>query len=1637
MPTILANPVSNASDVMRGSPLDVNEVDDLPARFRHPRVLGTGAEGGALCAVDEATGAPVVLKRVEATRLSAVRHAFEVLRSVASPHLPAVRELVRAPRAGAGTWLVTDWVEGHALGAGPVCVAEAAAEALAVAHALAAIHAAGTHHGDVSPGNVVVTSTRGVVLIDLGHLGRLGTGTPGYIAPEVLAGGGGPAADRFALGCLLAYRLFGETPWRRPEDLLAVADTDAVRRRLESLARSAVPRMMVSLLERLLAPDPSARPPSTGLVVERLARIVSAAQAGIDLRPPTTWWIPARWPYRGPSLEPVARILDETSPRIVAVSGPPGSGRGRVVEELVQELQARGRSASLWDPRPSGRGSIDPATWLEAWTTSVSEEAPAVLGVSAPLEFPTLEREGASEQVRGALAVLRSGLDATGPTMIVSVPRAIGEALRRLAHPRIVVHETRAWSVQEVREALDPVLEGHGRQAWAEALARVTGGQPASVVRAASVCAEAGLEQPRIAEIERALATAGSPGPRLEVTTARALVQACWTPETFDPRILPDHLHDGTAPLPAAIAAARETLADDLAELARATLEEVRELGRTPSLLLAVDADAAAEVDALAREIDVVRPGRRGATAFVQWLRTGAVSRVKPWTRALGARLLLAEGDAHGALEIARTGEVSPDSAVEEARALQRLGRIDEAMHALGRATTEGDEALRAAALGLRWRLLVDAGEAEQAVNEAEAWSRDAASGTGTGMATACLWSAYALTMRGEVEQAEARLAQAEAALDGCRSVVAAGISARVTQLRGNVAHDRGDLRGAYEAWSRAAESFARAGETIGELGLRGSLAALAIPMADTRRGIEHGRIAVRGLLARGQISSLETAALALVQLLGRVGALDEATVLVSIVEDATASRAQSELRRARLARMRAELAATALVLEVVAGAAPRHVSDRRREAEDAHVHAARLLDRADAPREALEAWVRATTLARAGDRFAAARAHLAQAHSALGAVDDEGSSLAVWLESTCLAAVTEDHEALRRAEDALLELPRGSALSHGGALELAWAHDRALALAARVRLPPRDPQRRALARRAIATLEAIMKKTPELDRPAVRASFAVDAGQTGALRELLADLDGAEPEARESVPPARQSAPTQAARLERLLRIYRRLAREDRLEPLLEHVVDAVMDLTDAERGAVVLRADGDARLEVTRELAGTEGAKFSRSVIERVLESGEAVLSVDAAQDERFDASRSISHLNLRSVLAVPLSFRGEPLGAIYVDHRLRRGNFGDDDLAHMEAFADLAALAVAHARALSEVRAQAHALEAKQAELTALLEAREVEVAGLREEVRASVPERKAYRGIVGATTAMQRVFRLIDRLADSDVPVVIHGESGTGKELVARAIHEAGSRSQGPFVAENCGAIPESLLESVLFGHAKGAFTGAQKARAGLFEAANEGTIFLDEVGEMSPGMQTKLLRVLQEGEVKRIGETSARRVDVRVIAASNRDLDVMVEQGTFRKDLYYRINVVRLDLPALRERPADIAELVRQFVERHAGGRKLDVEPAAMRALRSYAWPGNVRELENEVQRWVALCEGTVTLDDLSPAILGRNDESVDPDDLRIRPRVERLERELIERALESTEGNQTRAAELLGLSRYGLQKKLRRLTEEG
>jgi len=308
-----------------------------------------------------------------------------------------------------------------------------------------------------------------------------------------------------------------------------------------------------------------------------------------------------------------------------------------------------------------------------------------------------------------------------------------------------------------------------------------------------------------------------------------------------------------------------------------------------------------------------------------------------------------------------------------------------------------------------------------------------------------------------------------------------------------------------------------------------------------------------------------------------------------------------------------------------------------------------------------------------------------------------------------------------------------------------------------------------------------------------------------------------------------------------------------------------------------------------------------------------------------------------------------------------------------------------------------------------------------------------------GIVGSSSKIQDVLRMVARLKDTRTPVLITGESGTGKELVARAIHYRGLLSKRPFVAVDCGSLVPTLIESELFGYEKGAFTGALRSKEGLFQSANGGTILLDEIGELSQELQAKLLRVLQEKEIRPVGSNQKIKVDVRVIAATNRDLETAQKEGKFRKDLYFRLNVVTVHLPALRERRSDIAALVHYFLDRFAPGKTLSISPAAMKCMLQYDWPGNVRELENCIERAVALgSQEMIDLADLPPAVRAQqeNELVVQPiagaSSFTANTDLEELERDTIQRVIEQVRGDKAQARRMLGISRATLYRKLKR-----
>ena len=458
-------------------------------------------------------------------------------------------------------------------------------------------------------------------------------------------------------------------------------------------------------------------------------------------------------------------------------------------------------------------------------------------------------------------------------------------------------------------------------------------------------------------------------------------------------------------------------------------------------------------------------------------------------------------------------------------------------------------------------------------------------------------------------------------------------------------------------------------------------------------------------------------------------------------------------------------------------------------------------------------------------------------------------------------------------------------------------------------------------------------------------------------------------------------------------------------LDNLLERLLELLFEVVPAQRGAILLTDQGSFETSLVfgldRMLGKDASVTVSRTIVQQVLRDGVALLANDAASETTL-ASDSLISARTRSVMCVPLILFDRKLGVLYLDSTLARDQFNRDHLQLVTAIAGIAAVAIENARQFEWL---------------------ETENERLRTDVNIE-------HNMVGESAAMQRVYHFISKVAPTDATVLINGESGTGKELAARAIHRNSKRAQKPFMAVNCAALNESLLESELFGHEKGSFTGAFTQKKGRLEIADGGTVFLDEVGELTPPLQVKLLRVLQEREFERVGGTVTINVDLRLIAATNKNLEEAIEAGQFRQDLYYRLNVVSLEMPALRDRRDDIMLLANYFADKSGArcNRKLKgFSDEARACLISYDWPGNVRELENVIERAIVLGTTDMILaEDLPEALLEREVNAANL--TRYHGAVAQAKKQIILNAMQQTGGNVNDAAKLLGVHPNYLQR---------
>ena len=466
---------------------------------------------------------------------------------------------------------------------------------------------------------------------------------------------------------------------------------------------------------------------------------------------------------------------------------------------------------------------------------------------------------------------------------------------------------------------------------------------------------------------------------------------------------------------------------------------------------------------------------------------------------------------------------------------------------------------------------------------------------------------------------------------------------------------------------------------------------------------------------------------------------------------------------------------------------------------------------------------------------------------------------------------------------------------------------------------------------------------------------------------------------------------------LRRIVKFSERLLSRYEIGDVLEALLDEVISLTGADKGMIVVAEGNELSVRVARNLRkqNIQNAvgQLSDSIIEKVVRTKQPLIVSDALHDEEWNSSQSVVNLNLCSVMAAPLMSRGSLLGILYVGNDNVVNLFTQEHLELLVIFSAQASLLVANAVLVNDLKLESADLNRQLTEMR--------------------------FGQIIGACDAMRDIYRKVERVAATDVSVLIQGETGTGKELIAREIHNRSDRVRKPFVTINCGAIPENLLESELFGHVRGAFTGATATKPGRFHMADGGTVFLDELGEMPLNLQVKLLRVLQERMGTRVGDTRSESVDVRVVAATNKKLAEEVREGRFREDLFYRLNVVTLHLPPLRERGDDITLIAGYLLGRYCADFNMPSKPLSRDcqiAMKKYAWPGNIRQLENRLKKAVILSDGPV---------LDAHDLDLQPEDLEeimtLADAKERFQRRYINEVLDRNNSNRTKTARDLGV----------------
>ncbi len=1652
-------------------------------RYEVVRELGGGSMGEVHLCRDRLEDRLVALKEITGPCRELIRREFEILRSIDHPSV--AKALDYSEDSSGNAFLTQEYIDGADLleASNRSDLKQIARRAMDISLTLHFLHSRGIVHGDLKPQNIIVPpgEDSAPVLVDFGLAGPAEStdsirGTPAYMAPELLHGGApSPQSDIYSLGAVLYHCIAGEPPYsgNTAADMLhAVAHGQAapLRERVPDL-----PSGVSDIIEGMLIRDPAMRCQSAGRSAKDFGAFVGESVSADQ-------WRGGRWPLLGRESEIalLRGLLDklragETTGSVL-IHGPKGIGASRLLEAALDHARTAGvRVLSI----PLASRS-DPAKVLLELLPAKDNETVShrpgsdVASVAVEEKAPLRLRRRVAEALAGAAT---SG----GPMLVAfddleEATVSVLDLVRFLSLQFAEGYATQS-PVMIMAAHSGPLVEALAEDVSAGWLDDMELGPLTSDAMAVAI--EESWGTPASEKVLARLAELSGGNPLwlreiLQTVTGEDRIDEARSPQSLTEllRGSVSALDTDTIRLLEAMSVFGEAASvDEIAKLADSDPEDIVEMPvklvrrglakaeaglfapATPLLAASMVIDSAPSVlrdlHARAAEVLIDRPDAPPDRIAQHLIGAGEAEVAIPYVLRAGEELRLRGSHREAALlyesilEVAPYGEgkitlleglarsaapagmwrlalsalrwrleatdddppnVRAGFHLEMAHCQQRIGEYERAERAIGRAQDElkGDtlspEALKAKEISSL--LDIARGRYEDAIATCREAVEELGSNHATGVASAPFRAAAGIALVNTTQYDEAK-AQFDEAINVFRD---AGDDAGLVMALSGLGMARQhveDYDGALDAYQGALDAARSAGDVRAEATITMNIATVyhARGMWDEAK-LQYNRAL---LLARQVGASADE-----VRILGNLGNMllyfGDTDGALSLVERSlvgakrsglAAYRAYAHLLRGDILKLRGE----------VMGARKEYIRSRR------------LFEKLGNARESAQVDLRLGRLYLEMGEQSRARHTIMRAEQ--GSV--ELGHRAFQAEAALLDARCD--LAWGRAEDAVDRTREAIELSDGEEKGFAWETHATLG----------------------AALLASGKKEAAEDELQAANDMAVkernslpveyrDAFLSGPVwRELLGNLE---------IVKGREGGVPQE-RWKKLIEINRRLTTEHNLSRLLELIMDSVLELIEAERGFLILVEDGKMSVPVARNIdrESIRGAKMkiSRSIAEEVARSGEPLITVDAQHDARFDRYASVHDLKLRSVLCIPLKMRDITIGTLYVDNRFREGAFKEEDRSVMEAFADQAAIAIDNARRNEELQTSHLKIKELAEQLERRVDKQSAQIEEMRIELARRTPDdAHRYPEIVGDSRAMREVYAVMDRVASSDVPVLIEGESGTGKELVARAVHFHGPRKDKRFLSENCSAIPESLLESELFGHEKGAFTGATERKIGLFEMADGGTLFLDEIGDMSPGMQAKLLRVLQDGEIRRVGGQRTFNVNVRVISATHQRLEQLVQKGLFREDLYWRLNVIKIGLPLLNQRREDIPLLVKHFstILSEDMGRPVDVDSAAMRLLVAYDWPGNVRELENEMRKAAVLGDGLIRVADLSrriiEAVQGPKTHIIADASGKLKSVVEQFEKEYLRQILDECGGNRAEAARRLGIGRRTLYDKLAR-----